>query len=158
MVVRIVDFDEAQVQFLAGSLNINKMNENKLLSDSIAYCGLICKLCFLANKCSGCKTKCNICDNNLSDAGCYQKECCTKREISGCWECKELSKCNKGMYSPKNSEKVKAFALYIQKNNKDKFIEAILKNINNGFNIKKGKDYDNLDIKTIHKLLDTGKL
>jgi hypothetical protein len=53
------------------------------LIESIAYCGLVCKLCFQASKCDGCKTKSNICERNLADKGCYQKECCLKKRIPG---------------------------------------------------------------------------
>ncbi|MCW8799711.1 MAG: hypothetical protein OQK71_02170, partial [Desulfobacter sp.] len=62
---------------LLDEINKEENMEKKELISSIAYCGLICKLCFLASKCDGCKTANNICDRNLADKGCPQKECCT---------------------------------------------------------------------------------
>ena len=131
------------------------MNTSDLTS-SIAYCGLICKLCFLADKCNGCKSKCNICDNNLSIERCPQKECSIENGFLGCWECSDLEYCTKGVYSSENSPKVKAFALFIQMYGSPKFIESVMSNIEKGISVKKGEDYDSLDIDAIHKLLLSG--
>lgn len=36
------------------------------VADSIAYCGLVCKLCHLADTCDGCKSENNCCGRRLS--------------------------------------------------------------------------------------------
>lgn len=123
---------------------------------SIAYCGLICKLCFQAEKCDGCKSEINRCDRNLSDVGCFQKECCNSKGFSGCWECSELHNCSNGIYSLNNYSKVKAFALFIQKNGKEVFIKAVRNNMKKGLSVEKGKDYDNLEIEKVHAILRSG--
>ncbi|MFA7109350.1 MAG: DUF3795 domain-containing protein [Sphaerochaetaceae bacterium] len=132
--------------------------EKKELINSIAYCGLICKLCFLASKCDGCKIANNVCDRNLADRSCPQKECCISKNIVGCWECEELSTCELGIYSDNNSPKVKAFALYIQKNGTSKFINSVVRNMKRGISVEKDKDYDRLNIESIHRLLDFGEV
>lgn len=131
------------------------MNKEEL-NQSISYCGLICKLCFLADKCDGCKTNNNNCERNLADKGCYQKECCLKKTIEGCWECADLQKCNQGIYNQDNYSKVKAFALFIQNEGKGNFISNVVKNMEKGLSVEKGKDYDNLEIKKVHELLKNG--
>lgn len=125
------------------------MNRVELI-DSIAYCGLICKLCFLANKCDGCKALNNICDRNCSDNGCFQKICCEKKEIDGCWNCENIYTCENGIYSLGNLSKIKAFAICIREDGKDLFINNIIKNMEKGWSVEKGKDYDN---KTISEIL-----
>jgi len=48
------------------------------VSKSIGYCGLVCKLCHLADKCDGCKSNKNCCGKHLSEKGCYQYNCLFK--------------------------------------------------------------------------------
>ena len=60
------------------------------VSESIGYCGLVCKLCHLADKCDGCKSNKNCCGKHLSEEGCYQYNCCVDKNISGCWECEDF--------------------------------------------------------------------
>lgn len=126
------------------------------LKQSVAYCGLICSLCFLAESCDGCKSTNNQCEKDKSDRGCYQKECCQKRGFNGCWECPELSSCSKGIYTPENSPKVKAFAACIKEDGLDSFIDYVLRNNREGLSVEKGKDYDNLSFSQILKLLRKG--
>jgi hypothetical protein len=126
------------------------MDKNKELSDSIAFCGLICRLCFLSENCYGCKTRSNNCDRNCSVEGCYQKICCERKNLSGCWECNEIYGCEQGIYSSGNYSKVKAFAICIKEDGIEIFIDNIVKNMQKGWSVEKGKDYDN---KTIDKVL-----
>lgn len=53
------------------------------IKGSIAYCGLVCKLCNAGKtgECKGCREKCN---------GCSIKECAKIRNINGCWECSQF--------------------------------------------------------------------
>ncbi|SMD17244.1 DUF3795 domain-containing protein [Sporomusa malonica] len=67
----------------------------KEISDSTAYCGLVCKLCHLADRCSGCKSELNCCGIRTSEEGCYQYDCCNEKGFDGCWECPDFS-CGKG--------------------------------------------------------------
>src|SRR5659263_20367 len=64
------------------------------IKNSIAYCGLICKLCHFSSTCDGCK----------SDFGCEEwedcvhRKCCIEKNINGCWECEEAP-CDKKMFA-----------------------------------------------------------
>ncbi len=131
------------------------MNKGELIP-SIAYCGLICRLCFLSEKCDGCRSNNNECERNLADKGCFQKQCCARKSIDGCWECSDLYNCKEGIYSQDKYSKVKAFALFIQKEGKDFFISRVIANAKKGLSVEKGKDYDNLEIERVHELLRNG--
>ncbi len=127
------------------------------LKDSIAYCGLICKLCFLAERCDGCKTSNNRCDRNCSDEGCYQKTCCLAQDYTGCWECVDLTNCEKGIYELGDLSKVKAFATCIQEDGADAFIYYVIRNQSAGLSVEKGRDYDGKPIPVILNMLRTGQ-
>jgi hypothetical protein len=118
------------------------MTEAERLIGSIAYCGLICKLCFLADECDGCKTQNNRCDRNCSDAGCFQKQCCETKNLAGCWECDDIYACEEGIYAQGGYSKVKAFAICMKEDGVDSFIRNILRNMEKGWSVEKGKDYD----------------
>ena len=119
---------------------------------SIAYCGLVCRLCFLADKCDGCKTLNNRCERNCSDPGCFQKQCCENNNRDGCWECADVYICEKGIYSNGNT-KVKAFAIAIREEGKERFISHILRNISRGRSVEKGKDFDGRSIDEVLAML-----
>jgi len=125
------------------------MNTTKI-EESISYFGLICTFCFQGNKCLGCKSTNNLCDQDLSDVGCFQKKCCSKQFFDGCWQCSKLEACQEGIFSLGNYSKIKAFAMCIQKYGKEYFIAQIVNNMKNGLSVEKGKDYDN---KTIEEVL-----
>lgn len=92
----------------------------------------------------------------MSDQGCYQKQCCIAKSLDGCWQCEDLHQCSQGIYNQDNFSKVKAFALYLQKRGPDSFVSAILRNMEKGLSVEKGKDYDNLEVTEVHRLLDSG--
>ena len=145
---------------LPGERNHCEMNPAITLSsvkESIAYCGLICKLCFLASKCDGCKTEFNRCERNLSEEGCIQKSCCGERGFEGCWQCQDLKNCTHGIYSLGDYSKVKAFAICIQEDGIDAFVGYVLRNQSMGLNIEKGGDYDGRLIPSVLKMLRTGQ-
>lgn len=129
------------------------MEELKKLSNSIAFCGLICRLCIFSKQCAGCKTNSNNCERNYSEDGCYQKICCESKKISGCWDCNEIYMCEKGIYSSGNYSKVKAFAICIKEDGKDFFVNNIIKNMKKGWSVEKGKDYDNKTINNVMKMI-----
>ena len=116
------------------------MDKQEIIS-SIAYCGLICKLCHLSDECDGCKSKNNRCSKHLSSVGCYQFNCCVEKAINGCWECTEFP-CNKDMYSDSYSPKIKAFARCIREDGIEKFTTYIIDAIKRGLDIKKEGDLD----------------
>lgn len=130
------------------------MNEN--LIESIAYCGLICNLCFQADKCDGCKTLNNNCERNLSDEGCYQKDCCVQKGYQGCWECDGIQNCNEGIYELGDMSKIKAFAICIQEDGKEVFMDYVTRNMNKGLSVEKGQAYDGKKIKEVLQLLREG--
>ena len=120
---------------------------------SIANCGLICKLCFLAATCDGCRTKKNLCEKNCADEGCINKECCQENKFDGCWECNKIYGCEKGIYSLGNMSKIKAFAICIKESGEEYFIEHIMSNMEKGLSVEKGKDYDNKTIEEVLRMI-----
>lgn len=132
------------------------MLEQEIIENSIAYCGLICKLCFLREKCDGCKAADNKCERDCSDKGCFNKQCCQGNGFDGCWECSNLENCNNGIFELGDYSKIKAFSIYIQKNGKEDFIQKILRNEKNGLSVEKGRDYDNKSISEVLKLIENG--
>lgn len=123
------------------------------VKESVAYCGLICRLCFLAEHCDGCKSVNNACDRNRSDQGCFQKNCCERHGYEGCWQCGELYACTEGIYSAGELSKVKAFAICIREDGIDSFVSDILSNMERGLNPEKGKDYDGRPIHTVLSMI-----
>lgn len=128
------------------------------LITSIAYCGLICKLCFRAHECDGCKTPLNLCDKNCADEGCFQKQCCEQHGYIGCWECSRLQDCTEGIYQLGDMSKIKAFALCIQQDGVAAFAGYVLRNEANGLSVEKDRDYDGLPVPRVLSLLRSGKL
>ena len=63
----------------------------KQLRETVAYCGLICGVCPGVGQCD-CRTA-----PKPEEAGCYQRNCCIKKEIDGCWECNEFP-CSNGYF------------------------------------------------------------
>jgi hypothetical protein len=128
----------------------------QLIGETVAYCGLICHLCFLASKCDGCRTEGNRCDRNCSDEGCFQKNCCESKHFEGCWQCERLSACKEGIYRDGSQSKIKAFARCIQEDGLDAFIGFVLANQERGLSVEKGRDYDRKSVDTVLRMLRTG--
>lgn len=127
------------------------------IKDSIAYCGLICRLCHLKDTCSGCKSKNNCCGRHLSECGCYQYNCCVEKKLNGCWECKDFS-CGMDMFSDSHDVRLRAFVQCAKKEGVDKLAEYILRNERNGIHYGYQKDYDSLGSEeAVLKLLRTGR-
>ncbi len=129
--------------------------DKKEITGSIAYCGLICKLCHLSSVCDGCKSTDNNCPKYLSEEGCFQHECCLKKNLNGCWECEEFP-CDNDMYSIESDQKIKAFARCIKEDGAEQFIQYVLDNKERGIDVAIGKDYDNKTEAEVLKLLRTG--
>ncbi len=126
------------------------------VKSSIAYCGLMCKLCFRAAECDGCKTAGNLCEKDHADEGCFQKNCCQEKGFAGCWQCSELSGCTQGIYCLGDESKVKAFAICIQQDGMDRFVACVLRNQAAGWSVEKGRDYDGRPIEEVLRMLRTG--
>jgi hypothetical protein len=126
------------------------------LEHSLAYCGLVCALCFRAHECDGCKSANNRCERNCSDEGCFQRECCTKAGRDGCWECGDLSTCTEGIYAQGSMSKIKAFALFVQAHGKRALVQAISANQRRGWSVEKGRDYDGKPIPEVLAMLAQG--
>lgn len=117
--------------------------EVKDIANSIAYCGLVCRLCHLAYKCDGCRSENNCCGSRKTDEGCYQYNCCTKKGLNGCWEC-DIAPCDKGMFSAGHDIRLRAFVNHIKEKGKDELAERLYFNMQNGIYYGHGKDYDGL--------------
>ena len=89
--------------------------------NSIAYCGLVCGLCSEDGGCN-CKSG-NHCGKRLSPEGCYQYNCCTARNLNGCWECQDAP-CGIDMLAP-DKIKMRAFVQCIKEDGVKKFIEYL---------------------------------
>ena len=97
-------------------------------ADPVAYCGLSCNHCFLAEWCGSCRTSYNTCSfaTVSPDGICPNVKCCTEKGIDGCYECDALESCEKGFYIPSNdgANAAKAQALYIQEHGKKEFLNV----------------------------------
>lgn len=120
------------------------------LKETIACCGLICTLCNPDGKCS-CRGE-KHCGKRLSPNGCYQYECCTKKNIRGCWECSEAP-CGIDMLA-KNKIKLRAFIRCLKEDGLDKFCEYIIKNMENGIVYHRSGIYGDYDLETEDEVLN----
>jgi len=124
--------------------------------NSVAYCGLVCRLCHLADKCDGCKSATNKCGKHLSEEGCLQRNCCIEKNLDGCWQCDDFP-CNKDMYSEKYDRKIVAYARCIKEEGVEQFIKYIIKNEKVGIKYGLNKDYDFKNEDQVLDLLRFGK-
>jgi hypothetical protein len=128
-----------------------------VVSNSIGYCGLICKLCHLADKCDGCKSDKNCCGRHLSEIGCYQYNCCVDKKINGCWECEDFP-CGEDMFSDSHDIRLHAFVRCAKEEGIEKLAEYVLVNQEKGIKYGHQKDYDGLNSEEeVLKLLKTGE-
>jgi hypothetical protein len=126
------------------------------LKESIAYCGLVCKLCHLTDTCDGCKSENNCCGRHLSTEGCYHYTCCTERGLNGCWECEDFC-CKKDMFSNTHDIRLRTFVRCAKEEGIDKLAEYVLKNQMNGIHYGHQKDYNGLGSEeAVLKILRTG--
>lgn len=96
--------------------------------DPVAYCGLSCNHCFLAEWCGSCRTAYNACSFAACqpDGVCPNARCCGEKGIDGCYACDDLEACEKGFYIPSNdgANAAKAQSLYIRKHGKKAFLKV----------------------------------
>ena len=96
--------------------------------DTIAYCGLSCNHCFLAEWCGSCRTRYNTCSFATCSPGgvCQNTACCREKGLDGCYECEELDSCRMGFYSlDKEVNAIKAMAKFIRKYGKKELCSAL---------------------------------
>lgn len=116
--------------------------DKKDIIDSISFCGLVCKLCHLADECDGCKSSANLCENHSGKwGGCYHRKYCIEQGINGCWECKDFP-CDNDMYGAGHDLKIRAFARCIKEDGPEKFAEHLMENEKHGIKYGFQKDYD----------------
>ena len=129
--------------------------ERQALVDSIAYCGLVCGLCHLKEECDFCKNTASLCARSEV---CYQRNCCVKRDLQGCWECAGFP-CGKDMHGPSHDLRIKAFIAFIKVEGAETLVDCLLKNEAQGIHYGKGRDYDDKKSEDeVIRLLKTGIL
>ncbi len=129
----------------------------KEVAESIAYCGLVCGMCHLADTCGGCRSETNCCGNHLSELGCYQYDCCIRNGYDGCWECAEAP-CGEGMFAEGHDIRLRAFVRFIRIEGKEKLAELLVRNAQMGIQYGHGRDYDRLGSEeSVIQLLTTGE-
>src|SRR5574340_182763 len=101
------------------------------LANNIGYCGLVCGLCHESDHCAGCKSNTNCCGRHLSNAGCYQYDCCVQKGIAGCWEC-EKGPCEKDMFSEHHDMRNRVFVKVAKTEGVEKLAGYVLRNQENG--------------------------
>lgn len=106
--------------------------ENMSLISSVAYCGLICRLCHLASECDGCRGTASKCSAHAErEKGCVHRSCCIRQGFAGCWECPDFP-CQQQMFSGATRGELIGFCQSIREAGLERFIEAILANEQNG--------------------------
>ena len=125
--------------------------------DPVAYCGLSCSHCFLAEWCGSCRTIYNTCSfaTVSPDGICPNVKCCKEKGLDGCYECGSLESCEKGFYIPSNdgANAAKAQALYIRKHGKKEFL-AVHDRLHQKFDFARTQEILGQDCLTGLKILE----
>lgn len=102
----------------------------------VGYCGHHCQFCFLAKWCGGCRSSYNCCSfATLHDGNtCPHVSCAKSRNLNGCYECEDLSGCNKGYYEREAEYVAKASALFIKRYGEDCYTATLKQAIKAGVN------------------------
>lgn len=142
-------------------MNVHAPEESQItvmeVQNSIAYCGLVCRLCHFADRCGGCKSADNCCGKRLSESGCCQYDCCTVKGFSGCWECEDFP-CGKDMFSDDHDVRLRAFVRCAREEGVERLAEYVLENQRNGILYGYNRDYDHLGSEeAVLRLLRTGR-
>lgn len=130
--------------------------ETKQLEKSVACCGLICGLC---NTTGSCSCRGDHCGKRLSPDGCYQYDCCKRKNINGCFECEDAP-CGRDMLAA-DKIKMRAFVRCIKEDGIERFSGYIVKNMENGVVYHRKDifgDYDLESEEAVLALLRTGEI
>ena len=116
---------------------MTEKNRNESAIKSVASCGLICALDSCYKNCDGCRS-----GKGCGDSECFQKECCARRDLHGCWECSEFP-CGKGYFSDENTSKGQFIGCvrYIQKAGIEKYVNSVIQNSSQGIKYGLNGDY-----------------
>ena len=95
------------------------------LVESIACCGLICRLCPAYERCGGCVHLFNECTDTLSAGICPLFDCTGERKMEGCWKC-ECFPCTKGSFSSSYADHFIAYVRCIQEEGKAGLIRCVV--------------------------------
>jgi hypothetical protein len=129
--------------------------DRQALIDSIAYCGLVCSKCHLAAECDGCKQTAKMCARS---GRCYQRNCCLRKGIQGCWECAEFP-CGQDVHGPSHDLRIRAFVAFIKAEGAEALIDCLLRNEARGIYYGLRRDYDGKsNEEQVIRLLKTGRL
>lgn len=106
----------------------SSLGKTEKIAASVAPCGLICELCSERSHCKGC----NFSSKDEIKCCCFQRKCCDKKELNGCWECPDFP-CGKDMHNvSEHGVRHIAFVRYIKENGLERFAERIAENEKNG--------------------------
>lgn len=110
--------------------------------EPVGYCGHHCDYCFLGQWCGGCRSNYNCCSyaTMCKDGVCPNVKCAKEKGLSGCYECADLDKCEKGYYEKTDEYVAKATASFIKKHGLDAYKQSLKKAIDDGVNYPKGFD------------------
>lgn len=119
--------------------------------DVIAPCGFTCDYCPFGQWCGGCRSNYNCCSYaTICEGGvCLNLACSGEKQLDGCYECVELTSCQKGFFATDEGKNAKASALFIAKHGKECFKAAIAKTLAAG-----EKPYDAADVEGILATLE----
>ena len=109
------------------------------LVESVAFCGLVCKMCHAADRCDGCRSDNNICAAKNSKEGCASYNCGKEKLIEGCWECEEFP-CDKGLFSTPMGKTFIACIRFIREKGKDAWIDQVMSNTKKTDSFRKKDD------------------
>ena len=146
-------------------MNKETLDKNRLYekvqkeTDSIAYCGLSCRHCFLNEKCGFCRSAYNACSNAMMypDHVCPNVACCREKGIDGCYECEELERCWNGFYGNGNDgNAVKALALFIKKYGKKELL-SVMDQLHQKYDFKKIQEIIGYDTEEGLKILEQNR-
>lgn len=119
----------------------------------IARCGLACCLCSENGSCAGC-----LADGCTDKDWCEIRKCTIEKNVSRCFECENAENCGKGILS---KQKPKAFTLFAKMYGKERLLECLERNENNGVVYHRSGivgDYDDFEnVSELMNFIENGK-
>ncbi|MCL2783386.1 MAG: DUF3795 domain-containing protein [Propionibacteriaceae bacterium] len=108
----------------------------------VGFCGHHCDFCFMAQWCGGCRSVYNICSfaTICPDGVCPNVACAQMHGLDGCYQCENLSACDKGYFGQTGEYVAKATALFIRDHGEAAYTTALQTAINSGMEYPKTFD------------------